>query len=111
MTRWDGGKPVAALGRYRVLCPASTNTELRESADTNGAEGDALDHLWLFPATTTPGAVTLLDGATSAWVWPAGIILTDVRPIFVPLNWRSLEGAWSITCGANIAATGTGIFS
>lgn len=108
---WGGGNPVAARGRFRVLCAAGGNTELRETPDNPGEAGDELDHLWIFPATTTPGAVTLFDGATPAWVWPAGIILNDARPVFVPLNWRSLEGAWSVTCGANVSATGTGAFS
>lgn len=104
---WDGGRPVAARGRYYVECPANASTTLSE---TEGRAGDDLDWIWIFPATVAPGAVTLNDGANPVWAWPAGIALNDTRPIFVPLNLRSREGAWQIVCGANVAAVAAGAF-
>lgn len=105
---WDAGKPVAARGRYYVPCAVATATTLQER---EGALGDEIDWLWIYPATAAPGAVTLSDGGTDVWTWPAGIALNDIRPIFVPLNLRSREGAWTLTCGANVSATAAGAFS
>ncbi len=106
---WDGGRQVNPNGRYYVECPAATATVLAE--DLGGAEGDAIDQLWIFPATVTPGALTLADGATVLYAWPAGITLNDTRPIYVPLYLRSREGAWTVTAGANISALASGQFS
>lgn len=104
---WDAGMPVEARGRFYVACAANGTTILQQSV---GAVGDELDWLWLFPATTTPAATALKDGATTVWTFPA-VALTDIRPIFVPLNLRSLVGAWSLVAGANMAGLGAGSFS
>lgn len=108
--QWDGGKPVAARGRFYVACAANATTVLQESTTPGGAIGDEIDWLWLFPATTTPAASSLKDGAVTVWTFPA-VTLTDTRPIFVPLNLRSRSGAWSLVAGANMAGLGAGAFS
>jgi hypothetical protein len=110
--KWDGGGPVSARGRFYVACPANATTSLDDTGQAGaGATGDEIDWLWLYPATTTPGALSLKDGAVTVWAWPAGITLNDTRPIFVPLNLRSQNGAWSVVAGANMAALGAGAFS
>lgn len=108
--QWDGGHPASARGRFYVECPAGATTVMQEG-DTPGQAGDELDWLWLFPADTSPGAASLLDGANIIWPWAAGIVLNDVRPIFVPLNLRSREGAWSLTLPADMTGLAAGAFS
>ncbi len=106
---WDGGKPVNPNGRYYVECPANAATVLAQSG--GGRKGDCVDQLWLYPATTTPGALTLSDGANVVWTWPAGVTLNDTRPIYVPLYLASREdGGWTVTAGASIAALASGQF-
>lgn len=108
---WDGGRPVAARGRYYVQCAANVATPLTEDVGGTGAVGDEIDWLWIMPATTTPGAVVLLDGVIPVWTWPAGITLTDIRPIFVPLNLRSLTAGWGVTTPASVTVLAAGAFT
>lgn len=107
---WDGGNPVSARGRFWVQCPAGAVTILNEDAGA-GAIGDELDWVWFFPADATPGVAHILDGATPLWTWPGGITLNDVRPIFVPLNLRSLTGVWSLELPGDMSALAAGAFS
>ena len=107
---WDGGKPVSARGRFRVQCPAGAVTLLIEAGGV-GATGDELDWVWFFPADPTPGVAQILDGAIPLWTWPGGITLNDIRPIFVPLNLRTLTGPWSLNLPGDMAALAAGAFS
>lgn len=106
--RWDGGRPVSARGRFWFPCPANATTVIQENT---GETGDEIDWLYLLPTTTTPGAANLLDGGQVVYPWPAGVTLSDLRPIFVPLNLRSRFGPWSIQLPANMAARAGGAFS
>lgn len=106
--RFDGGKQVGAVGRQYESVAANLATVILGGA---GAVGDTIDCLWIFPATLNPGGVTLFDGAIPVWSWPAGIALTDLRPIFVPLNLRSVSGPWNVTTSANLSVLGIGIFT
>jgi len=111
---WDGGQPVSARGRYWDVCFANLTTQLTQ--DVNGAAGDELDWLYLYPTNTSPGALSLWDGlpgggGVAVWVWPAGIVLTDLRPIFQPFNLRSRIGPWYVVCPATMSATASGAFS
>lgn len=112
---WDGGKPVAARGRFYIPCAANVVTTLTQDANKGGAAGDELDWVWLFPTSTTPGAASIIDGtgggAVTVWPWPAGITLADKRPIFVPLNLRSAVGAWSVSLPATFTGLAAGRFT
>lgn len=109
---WDQGTYVAATGRlYRICAGASTTTLIGVNPAAEGAAGDVLDQLWIYPAVlTTLGAVQVLDDATVVWVMPV-TTLFDLRPIFVPINARSLNGAWRVTVPNGMAATAIGMFS
>lgn len=107
---WDGGKPVSARGRFWVQCPVGVATILQED-NGQGQEGDELDWVWLYPQDVTPGPLEILDGVIPIWTWPGGITLNDTRPIFVPLNLRSLTGVWSIATPGDMAALAAGAFS
>lgn len=108
MPNWDGGTQVDANGRAYEQVAANQAAQI---IGTVGAVGDNIDGIWIFPATTGPGTVIVLDGAVAIWTWPAGITVTDTRPIFVPLNLKSVNTGWRITTGANVSALAWGQFT
>jgi hypothetical protein len=64
------------------------------------------------PATTSPGAVTLIDGLTSITVFTGGASsVSNLVPFYIPLGLRSVSGSWKITTGANVACVVTGDFT
>ena len=77
-----------------------------------GATGDLLNGLLIIPATTSPGAVTILDNATSIPVFVGGSSsVSTLIPFFVPLGIKSVSGAWKVTTGANVSAIAVGDFT
>jgi hypothetical protein len=78
-----------------------------------GGVGDYLMGVLVIPATTGPGLVTVLDGATSIPVFIGGAdsTLGDLRPFFVPMGAKSAEGAWKITTGSNVSVIAVGTFT
>lgn len=79
---------------------------------TAGAAGDYLDHLLIVPATTSPGAVTILDNATSITVFAGGASsVSTLIPFAVPIGAKSVSGAWKVTTGANVSVVAVGEFS
>lgn len=78
----------------------------------NGGKGDYIDSMIIIPATTSPGAVALLDDATSINILPGGATsVTELKPIHVPLQMYSKNGAWKVTTGANVSAIAIGLFT
>lgn len=77
-----------------------------------GAAGDLLVRVIIIPATTSPGAVAIKDGANTAITIFAGgaTSVVDLKPFFVDVGARSTAGAWQITTGANVSAIGVGRF-
>ena len=76
----------------------------------NGAVGDYLSHVVLQPAAAAAGTTTILDGTTVIYTYTAGT-LSDLGPRTVPIGARSINGAWKITTGANMAALAVGKFT
>jgi hypothetical protein len=77
-----------------------------------GAIGDYIKGVLVIPATTSPGVVTLLDGATSIPIFVGGATsVADLKPFFVPLGMKCLGAGWKITTGANVSAIGIGDFT
>lgn len=77
-----------------------------------GLIGDYISHLVIIPATTSPGAVTLIDNATSITVFAGGASsISSLASILVPLEIRSQSGVWSVTTGANVSVIAVGLFS
>ena len=104
----------------------STYTDYREKAEyetvaasqtaqalgATGATGDFLAGVLIVPASVSPGAVAILDNATSITVFPGGTnSLTELKPFFVPLGARSVSGAWKVTTGANVSVIAVGNFT
>lgn len=79
---------------------------------TTGALGDYLEYVEVVPATTSPGAVTLIDGATSITLFPGGASsVLDLKPFPVPWGSRSVIGSYKITTGANVSVIAHGRFT
>jgi hypothetical protein len=78
-----------------------------------GAAGDRLDGVLIVPATTSPGAISIKDGAGSdITIFTGGASsVSNLVPFYVPLGLRSSSGAWKITTGANVSAIGIGRFT
>jgi len=77
-----------------------------------GATGDKLSIVTIIPATTSPGAVTILDNATSITLFAGGASsVVGLAPINVFLYAKSKSGAWKITTGANVSVIATGTFT
>ena len=76
-----------------------------------GAKGNIIEKLIIIPATTSPGAVTLIDNATSIVVFPGGATsVTELKPIVVDISAISVSGAWKVTTGANVSVIAIGKF-
>ena len=77
----------------------------------SGAQGNILERVIIIPATTSPGAVSILDNATSITLFPGGASsVTELKPIVVELSAISRNGAWKITTGANVSVIAVGKF-
>lgn len=71
-----------------------------------------LSHLIVFPATTSPGAVTLKDGGTSTTVFAGGSnSVSSLIPFLIYFGIDSKNGAFSITTGANVSVWAVGDFN
>lgn len=76
-----------------------------------GKLGDYLSHIQIVPASTSPGAVTLLDGATSMVLFEGGAnSVTTLAPFGIGFGANSKAGRWAITTGANVSAVAFGRF-
>lgn len=93
---------------YETVAASQTGQALGAS----GAKGDYLAGLLVIPASTSPGAVAVLDGATSITVFAGGASsVGGLVPFFIPLGLRSTGGAWSVTTGASVSVIAVGAFS
>lgn len=78
----------------------------------SGTTGDYLGGLLVIPASTSPGAVTILDNATAIPVFVGGATsVSNLVPFFVPIQARSVSGPWKVTTGASVSVIATGNFS
>ena len=100
---------VVQADEYVAVAASQTGALLKASA---GNVGDLLDGLLVIPATTTPGAIDILDGATSITVFAGGVgSVSNLVPFFIPIGALSVNGAWSVTTGANVSVIAVGRFS
>lgn len=110
VTLYDvNGKPdVSAAGGYATVAASQTAQIL----GATGAKGDYISSLIISPATTSPGQVLLLDGATSITIFVGGATsVANIAPFVVPLGMYSVSGAWKVTSGANVTVIATGQFT
>lgn len=102
-----------AGSKYIAVAASQTATVLQSST---GAAGDYLSHCVIYPASTSPGVVTVFDNtntaATSAILFAGGATSTsNLTPISVPVGALSTAGAWKVTTGANVSVVCFGKFS
>jgi hypothetical protein len=77
-----------------------------------GAKNDYISHVLVIPASTSPGAVTLIDGVTSITIFAGGASsLVTLSPFPIPLDLFSRTGGFSMTTGANVSVIAVGVFS
>lgn len=98
----------ATEGDYETVAAGQTDQMLGPT----GAAGDYLSGLLVIPATTSPGAISIEDGATNIPVFTGGAnSVTSLTPFFIPLGIRSVSGGWEVTTGTNVAVIGIGKFT
>ncbi len=104
----SNGLETAPGDDYETVAAGQTDQMLGGS----GAAGDYLSGILVIPATTSPGAVSIEDGATNIPVFVGGAdSVSNLVPFFVPFGIRSVSGGWEITTGANVSVIAVGSFS
>jgi len=109
-----GGVAVVNGGSfYEAIAASQTATVLQSST---GAAGDYLSHCVIYPASTSPGVVTVFDNtntaANSAILFAGGSSsVSNLAPIPVPVGANSVNGAWKVTTGVNVSVACFGKFS
>lgn len=74
--------------------------------------GQHLSHLIMIPATTSPGAVALLDGDVSTTIFAGGASsVSNLVPVTIFLGCDSQNGPWKVTTGANVSVRVVGDFN
>jgi len=104
----DGVAAVMGANEYETVAASQTAQVL----GATGAAGDYLTGLLVIPATTSPGNVLLLDNATSITVFAGGTnSVTSLIPFFIPIESKSVSGAWKVTTGTNVSVFAVGDFT
>lgn len=97
-----------SAGEYETVAASQTAQVLGAS----GGAGDYIAGLLVIPATTSPGAISLLDNGTSISVFTGGASsVSNLVPFFIPLGIKSVNGPWKVTTGANVSVIAVGNFS
>jgi hypothetical protein len=81
-----------------------------------GAVGDFLAGVLIVPATTSPGAVSIIDGnGSNISIFAGGASsVSSLVPFFVPWGAKCVNATtpgWKITTGTNVSAAGIGNFT
>lgn len=99
----------SAFSEYETVAASATDQGL----GATGATGDYLSGVLIVPATTSPGPVSIKDGAGLAiTIFTGGTTsVSNLVPFFVPLGIKSTAGAWKLTTGAAVSAIGVGNFT
>jgi hypothetical protein len=100
-----------SAAKYQTIAASQTNTAL--TGGGGGATGDYLAGVLIVPATTSPGAVSIKDGAgTAVTIFAGGASsVGSLVPFFVPLGIKSTGGAWGVATGANVSVIAAGNFT
>lgn len=100
--------PLGGGGEYETVAASQTAQVLGGA----GATGDYLNVVWIIPATTSPGNVIVLDGATSITVFTGGgSSVSNLVPFPVAIQARSVSGPWKVTTGSNVSVIASGLFT
>jgi hypothetical protein len=94
----------AVHGDYEVVLAGQTGQVLGRA----GGPNDFIHTVTIVPGTTTPGAVTLIDGPVSISLMVSGT--TTTQPFTVVLDMRAKFGPWKVTTGTNVSVVASGNF-
>ena len=100
---------VQKSAEYETVAASQTD----QMMGPTGAAGDTIEGILVIPATTSPGAISIEDGATNTTVFTGGAssVLT-LHPFWIPLNnIATASGGWEITTGANVSCIVFGNFT
>lgn len=97
-----------SAGEYETVAASATDQVI----GATGGAGDFLSGVLIVPATTSPGAVSIKDGAGSAiTIFTGGASsVSNLVPFFVPLGIKAAT-SWKVTTGANVSAIAIGNFA
>lgn len=99
---------VEAKFEYETVAASQTDQIL----GSTGAAGDYLSHLIIIPATTSPGAVSIEDGATNMTIFTGGASsVSNLVPIVIPIRAATVTGGWEVTTGADVSVFAVGLFT
>lgn len=77
-----------------------------------GAINNVISHVTIIPATLDPGAIALIDGATSITIFAGGTgSVVSLVPFTLFLNMKAQTGPWKLTTGAAVSCICVGDFS
>lgn len=112
----DAGNNTVEIATIDALINNSYETvaasQTAQVLGSTGASGDLISHLLIVPASVSPGAVTILDNATSITVFTGGASsISNLIPFVIPLNMISTSGAWKVTTGASVSVIAVGKFT
>lgn len=98
----------ADVGEYETVAASQADQVM----GATGAAGDLLSGLLVIPATTSPGAVSIKDGAgTAITVFTGGASsVSNLVPFYIPLTLRAGTN-WKVTTGANVSVIASGNFT
>lgn len=96
-------------GDYEAVAASATDQVL----GATGAIGDILLGVLIVPVTTSPGTVSIKDGAgTAMTIFTGGAdSVSNLVPFFVPINAVASGAGWSVTTGTNVSVIATGSFT
>lgn len=94
---------------YKYNTVAASQSTQALTGGGGGAIGDYLSGCTVFPATTTPGVVTIFDNSTTVAAFAGGT--TTVVPFRIQIDAASKSGGWKVTTGASVSVVCNGSFT
>jgi len=103
---------VLASQDYQDVAASQSSTTIKGQSGATGGAGDWLDFVEIFPESTSPGQVTLQDGANTAVAifYGGATSVGSLVPFTVPVRAKSANGAWKIVTGAAVHVRAVGNF-
>lgn len=100
------------VGRTYNTVAASQTAQVLKSGTRTGSKNDLLRIVVIIPATTSPGAVTLIDNGVSITLFAGGATSVQaLTPVYVELNARAQgQSGWAVTTGAAVSCICIGAF-
>lgn len=99
---------------YQSLAAGQSATVMGPTnVTTKDAGSQYLKHIVIVPATLSPGAVAIKDGAdTAITIFTGGASsVTSLAPITVPVMARNKTGSWQVSTGSNVSIIAVGRFT